>query len=358
MEVSLISGPTRGAEGSLESRFNDVPECLTLLPTLVRPVRPWLDVMALLRLRRLFRDTQPHLVHTHSGKAGFVGRLAARWARVPLVVHTIHGPSFGPFQGPLANAAFQRAERLAGRYTDHFVTVSHAMTRRYLNAGIGSPRQYTRILSGFDLHPFLKAQNDPALRAAFGLQPDDLVVGTVARLFELKGHDRLLDVAPEILHQCPRLKFLWVGDGPWRERLKKRVEHMGLGGRVVFAGLVGPERVPALVGIMDFLVHLSEREGLPRALPQALAAGKPVVAFDSDGAGEVCVDGQTGFLVPLHDLGQLRDRLLTLARDPALRARMGHAGRELVAPLFGEDEMVDQLHALYLRLARETGLRI
>jgi glycosyltransferase involved in cell wall biosynthesis len=319
-------------------------------------VRPWHDLAALIALKRCFRRERPDLVHTHSGKAGFVGRLAARWAGVPLVVHTIHGPSFGSFQGTLPNLAYRAAERLAGRVTNHFVTVSHAMSRQYLAAGIGIPDQYTRILSGFDLQPFLEARNDFALRAALGFRPDDVVAGTVARLFELKGHDELLGVADELCRQCPNLKFLWVGDGPWRERLQKRAIDLGLAGRVVFAGLVEPSRVPSIVGVMDLLVHLSRREGLPRALPQALAAGKPVLAWDCDGAGEVCLDGQTGFLVPTGDLRMLKERLLALARDQSLRARLGLAGRNLVAPWFSEQRMVDDLHALYLRLAQSAGI--
>lgn len=350
LEVRLISGPTTGPEGSLEPLVAGVPGLFTRLPPLVRPVRPWADFRAWRELTRTFRAQRPDLVHTHSGKAGILGRLAARRAGVPCIVHTIHGPSFGPFQGALANALFTAAERRAGRVTDHFVVVADAMTRQYLAAGIGRPEQYTRVFSGFDLDPFLRTENDPARRARLGLAKDDFVIGKIARLFELKGHDDLIAAAPAIVARVPRAKFLLVGDGAWRGRLEAEIARRGLAGRFIFTGLVPPAEIPALVGVMDVLAHLSRREGLPRALPQALAAGRPVVAYDCDGAGEVCLDGRTGFLVPPGDLGTFAARVAVLAEEPALRTRLGEAGRALVREHFTVEAMVDALHALYRRL--------
>lgn len=351
LEVELISGPTHGPEGSLEAAFDAHPDLLRISPHLVRPVHPWHDALALRDLTRHFRARKPYVVHTHSGKAGLLGRLAAHRARVPLIVHTIHGPSFGPFQGPLANAAFTAAERLAGRVTTHFVSVCHAMSRQYLAAGIGRPDQYSRIFSGFPLEPFLQARPDPALRARLGLAPGDFVVGKIARLTALKGHDDLFAAAPELIRRCPHIKFLLVGDGAWRDRFETLARGPGLAGYFIFTGLVPPVEVPALVGLMDVLVHLSYREGLARALPQALAAAKPVVAYDCDGAGEVCLPDRTGCLIPPGDRDALVKSLLALADDPARREQLGRQGRELVRDCFPVERMVDDLHALYLRLA-------
>jgi glycosyltransferase involved in cell wall biosynthesis len=332
------------------------PVFLTIIPDLVRPVHPWKDFLAWSRLTNIFRAQQPHIVHTHSGKAGVLGRLAARRAGVPIIVHTIHGPSFGAFQGATSNFVFRAAERHAARATTHFVVVSDAMKRQYLAAGIGRPEQYTKIFSGFDLNPFLAAKNDPQLRARFGLALDDIVVGKIARLFERKGHDDLFAVAPELVRRCPRMKFLLVGDGEWRERFHDLARSAGLEKHFSFTGLVPPAEVPALVGIMDIVVHLSRREGLPRALPQALAAARPVVACDCDGAKEICLDNETGFLVPPGDLAGLTDRLLRLANDAPLRARFGGRGCEFVRHHFTVERMVDSLYTLYQKLAAERGL--
>src|SRR5437867_3064519 len=299
LEVGLISGPTRGPEGSLENAFAEKPGVLTVTPHLIRPVHPWHDLLALRDLTGLLRAGAPDLVHTHSGKAGILGRLAARRAGVPIVVHTIHGPSFGAFQGPPANLVFTAAERCAARWTTHFVSVCDAMTRQYFAAGIGRREQFTRIFSGFRLEPFLEARNDPAVRARLGLRPEDFVVGKIARLTELKGHDDLFAIAPALVRRSPNVKFLLVGDGRWRRRLESMALASGLRERFVFTGLVPPGQIPELVGVMDVLIHLSVREGLARALPQALAAARPIVSYDCDGAGEACLEGETGFLVPV-----------------------------------------------------------
>jgi glycosyltransferase involved in cell wall biosynthesis len=351
LEVRLISGPTTGPEGSLESSFDKTPGLLSHVSTLVRPVNPLKDFAALRHLTRTFRQTRPDIVHTHSGKAGILGRLAAARAGVPIIIHTIHGPSFGTFQGQLANDIFRAAERRAARVTTHFVTVAGAMTQQYLAAGIGRPEQYTRVFSGFALEPFLNARSDPQLRARFGIQPDDIVIGKIARLFKLKGHDDLFAVAPKLVSECPQIKFLLVGDGEWRARFEQKARAIGLEKHFIFTGLVPPAEVPSLVGIMDIVVHLSLREGLPRALPQALAAARPVVAYDCDGAREVCFDNQTGFLIRAGHLNGLTERLLLLARDPTLREQFGRRGQQFVRENFSVERMVDALYNLYQKLA-------
>jgi glycosyltransferase involved in cell wall biosynthesis len=348
--VELISGPTTGAEGSLEAEFAMHPGVLSFMPELVRPVAPWTDFKATRLLARHYRKWRPDIVHTHSGKAGFVGRIAARMAGVKRIIHSIHGPSFGPFQGAAQNFVYRNAERVAGYATDHFISVAQAMTEQYLAAGIGRRENYTRIFSGFALGPFLAVRRDSAFRAALGFGESDFVIAKLARLFELKGHDDLFDAAPRIVEAIPNAKFLLIGDGPWRERFEQRAAHPSLRGRFVFTGLLRPTEIPKYLGAPDVLAHLSFREGLPRALSQALASALPVVAYDCDGASEVCLDGRTGFLVAKGDLAAMADRLTRLARDAALRARLGANGREFVRENFGAQKMVDDIYALYQKL--------
>lgn len=350
LHVNLVAGPTVGPEGSLEPVLGTQPGLLTIVPQLVRPLHPWKDWLALRRLTEVFRACPPQIVHTHSGKAGVLGRLAAARAGVPIIVHTIHGPSFGPFQSAPANLLFRSAERYAARATTHFVVVAEAMKQQYLSAGIGSPDRYTKIFSGFPLEPFLASANDLGLRAKLGLTPEDIVIGKIARLFKLKGHEDLFTIAPTLVRSCPRIKFLLVGDGLWRPRFEALARSLNLQKNIVFTGLVPPAEVPRLMGVMDIVVHLSSREGLPRALPQALAAGRPVVAYDSDGANEVCLENKTGFLVHPRDLPGLQQRLLLLAQDAPLRERLGQCGQQFVQERFGVQRMVDDLYQLYLRL--------
>ncbi|MGB8367859.1 MAG: glycosyltransferase family 4 protein [Limisphaerales bacterium] len=356
VEVHLLSGPTTGPEGSLESEFAGTPEIFTRVPELVRPIHPLKDWLALRRLEKILREQKPDIVHTHSGKAGILGRLAAQRAGVPVIIHHIHGPSFGPFQGPPANWIFTAAERYAAGVTTHFVCSAQAMTRLYLAAGIGRPEMYTRIFSGFPVEPFLNATNDFALRAQFGLDENHFVIGKIARLFKLKGHADLLAAFQKVLPQTPQARLLLVGDGALRNEIENQVHALGLQDKVIFTGLVPPGEVPRYVGIMDCLAHLSAREALSRALPQGLAAGKPVVAYDFDGADEVCLEGETGFLVHTGDTATVAKRLLQLANDAPLRERLGRRGQQFVRENFAVEQMVDNLHHLYLKLAAATKM--
>jgi glycosyltransferase involved in cell wall biosynthesis len=353
--TDLVTGPTTGPEGSIEGEYRKHSDAITVVPTVVRPVRPWIDIKGLIDLRRHFRKCRPVIVHTHSGKAGVLGRWAAKMEHVPIIIHGVHGPSFGPWQGTAANTIFRMAERSAGGITTYFIAVARAMIDQYLAAGIGRPELYERVFSGFPLTPYLTARNDPELRVRFGIRPTDFVIGKIARMCELKGHDDLFRIAPELVKHVPNARFLLIGGGPWENRFKETAQALGLTEKFVFTGLVPPREIPALTGIMDMLVHLSYREGLPRALPQALAAGKPVIAFDCDGAGEVCISGQTGFLVPFRDDVALLHAIRTLAADPELQVRFGSAGRAFVSERFSVERMVEDTYRIYLRLLRDHG---
>lgn len=354
--TDLVTGPSVGPEGSLEGEYREQSAELTIVPTLVRPVQPFTDLKGLIDLKKLFLRTRPAIVHTHSGKAGVLGRWAAHSAGVPIIIHGVHGPSFGPFQGAAANVTFRAAERSAGKRTDFFIAVAQAMIDQYLAAGIGRAELYQRVFSGFPLEPFLEAKNEANFRRKYGLEIGDFVVGKIARMCELKGHDDLFAVAQLLALRIPSIKFLLVGGGPWEERFKREAESMGLGKNFIFTGLVRPHEIPSLAGIMDVLVHLSYREGLPRALPQAMAAGKPVVAFDCDGAKEVCVTGETGFLVKPGDHDGLVQAIEALAGNVELRQKLGSAGRAFVKERFPVERMVEDTYEIYLRLLRERGL--
>ena len=356
LELKLISGPTTGPEGSLEPVVRAIPGLLSIVPELVRPVHPLNDFVALQKLERILRQQRPQIVHTHSGKAGILGRLAAKRAGVPIIIHHIHGPSFGTFQGAAANLVFTAAEKYAARVTSHFFCSASAMARIYLAAGIGKPEMFTRIFSGFNLDPFLQSTNDPELRKELGLDADHFVIGKIARLFKLKGHADLLAAFARISAPLPQARLLFVGDGSLRGDIERQVGVLGLAGKVVFAGLVPPAEVARHVGIMDCVAHLSRREALSRALPQALAAGKPVVAYDFDGADEVCRENETGFLVRTGDIETVAKKLSLLAGDPALRARLGNRGQEFVRANFAVDKMVADQYAVYQKLAAERGL--
>jgi glycosyltransferase involved in cell wall biosynthesis len=231
------------------------------------------------------------------------------------------------------------------------------MARRYLEARIGHPEMYTRIFSGFKMEPFLEATNDPALRHKLGLAADSFVIGKIARMAPLKGHDDLLTATQDLLKSEPRARLLFVGDGPLRAEIEHKARSLGLADKVVMTGLVPPSDVAKYTGVMDCLAHLSYREAVSRALPQALAAGKPVVAYDFDGADEVCLPGQTGFLARTGDVRAVANHLLALAKDPQQRKTLGLNGRQLVEKEFKVENMITKIYALYKRLAGAKGIR-
>jgi glycosyltransferase involved in cell wall biosynthesis len=299
------------------------------------------------QLVSLLRELRPDIVHTHSSKAGILGRAAAAKLGIP-AVHTVHGPSFHAGQPKAVNRAFIAAERWAARRCARMISVADAMTEQYVAAGIGRPEQYTTIYSGMEVEPFLNPPRPHhVVRRELGFGPEHVVVGKVARLFHLKGHDDVIEAATAAISRLPQLRFVFVGDGVLRERLQQQIERHGLAGHFVFTGLVPPTRIPELVAAMDIVVHASLREGLARVLPQALIAGKPVITWDVDGAREVAIPGETGFLLPPRSVDQLTSAIVQLAGDASLRQRLGQAGRARFTEQFRHETMTRRIRELY-----------
>jgi glycosyltransferase involved in cell wall biosynthesis len=349
-DVLLITGPALGPEGDLlaEGRGEEVP--VRYVPSMRRAIDPWRDTQTLRELKRAIRDFRPDVVHTHSAKAGFLGRIAAWSQKVPAIVHTVHGAPFHRYQSAAARGLFRWCERYAAKRCHALISVADAMTNLMVEAGVAPREKFTTIYSGMDVEPFLRAdETRDAVRRELGFAPEDVVVGKIARLFHLKGHEDVITAAM-YLDRMPNLKYLFVGDGILRERLQRMIDDAGLHDRFVFTGLVPPARIPALVGAMDMLVHASLREGLARALPQALIAGKPVVSYDIDGAREVCLDDQTGYLVRSCHFKDLVEPLHRLALDAALRQRLGQEGRRRFVDVFRHETMTRQIRTLYERV--------
>jgi glycosyltransferase involved in cell wall biosynthesis len=352
-EVTLVTGVDRGPEGSLEERARRTTR-LVVIPELGREISPLSDLIAFWKLYRLIRRGRYHIVHTHSSKAGVLGRVAARLAGAPIVVHTLHSLVFHDYQPWVVNRLWWMVKRLCAPLTDHYLSVSRLIAEKAIASGIGSRDRFTTVYSGMELEWFLEGQMDPlTIRREFGIPPDALVVGKIARLFPLKGHERLLRAVPAVVQAQPSVRFLLVGDGVLQEALKAKAREMGILGYLVFAGLVARERIPSMISAMDILVHTSLREGLARALPQAMAMGKPCVSFALDGAPEVVIDGETGYLVRPGDIAGLGAAILRLLEDDDLRRRMGEAGRRLVQARFPAAKMVADTAAVYSDLVRQ-----
>ncbi len=315
------------------------------IPTLVRAIRPLHDLHALLRLWQILRRERPHLVHTHTSKAGALGRIAARLAGIPAIVHTPHGHVFHGYYGALMSRLFQWIERRLARLTDRLIALTESERREHLLLGIGSPDRFSVIPSGVDLTLFESARRpDPALRSSLGIAPDAFLVGTVCRLTRIKGVDLLIFALARLRERIPRMAALIIGDGEERKKLEEQCRTAGLSDRVRFLGTRSD--IPELLPALDLFLLCSRNEGMGRALVEAMACGKPVVASRVGGIPDVVEEGMTGLLVPPEDPPAVAEAIRTLAADPARRHQMGERGRER-ARLFSLARMIEKLEKMY-----------
>jgi glycosyltransferase involved in cell wall biosynthesis len=344
--VEVISGPQTGSEGSLMEELRDRGIPLTILPDMLRQVNPLHDLRNLLQLTRRMRNGNYPIVHTHSSKAGILGRLAAHLAGVPIIVHTVHGWSFHNHMSPLARWAYIVLERWCASFTDTLIVVASSDIQKGLQAGIGRPEQYLLIRSAIPLEDFNPSHYDrKTIRQELGLPLDCPVLGNIGRFSEQKNPLDWVRIAGRVSRQLPECRYLLVGDGPLRPQVEAMLKEEGLVERTIVTGL--RRDVPRMLSAMDVFLLISLWEGLPRVIPQSLAMGIPIVSGRADGIIEAITDGQNGYLGDRDDLDVLASRCLELLNNPMLRATMGERGRELAVREFDIKNMVGQIAQLY-----------
>lgn len=357
-DVTLLSGVDIGREGELLSQARETAN-LIVLPEMGRNIDPFSDLIAFWKLYKLIKAGRYHIVHTHSSKAGVLGRLAAWIAGTPIIVHTLHSLVFHDYQPWLVNRAWWLSKKACAPVTDFFISVSDVISEKAIAAGIAKPELFRTVYSGMELDWFLSAKFDAhKVKQEFGIPPSAPVVGKIARLFSLKGHDQLMDAAPAIVERVPDVRFFLIGDGILLEHLQARAREYGILDNFVFAGLIDRTRIPEMISAMDIVVHTSLREGLARVLPQALAMGKPCVSFDIDGAREVVIDDYTGYLVKAFDSEELAKSVVRLLEDDELRRKLGENGKRYVDPNFRTEKMVADISDVYQMLLTRHANRI
>lgn len=357
-DVTLITGPALGPEGELFEQAKGQGYGVTVVNRLRRAINPYNDAVSYFQMKKLLRELQPDIVHTHSAKAGILGRFAGytlkgKWGEnLPAVVHTIHGLAFHPYQSELLNKFYIAIEKSTAKRTDFFVSVADAMTEQATAVGIGSPERYVTAYSAIEEGDFLEPisqQRRSEFRRKHGIAEDAVVLVTIARLFMLKGHEYIVESAKELSTRFKNCVWLFVGDGNLSEQFKEQAHQLGLADRIKFAGLLPPSEIPLAVQSSDILVHCSLREGLARALPQGMLCGKPAISFDVDGAREV-VNENTGRLIEPKNVGQLTKACAELIEDKDLRERLGNQARQSVKKKFAPDTMVDTIEEVYRKL--------
>jgi lipopolysaccharide/colanic/teichoic acid biosynthesis glycosyltransferase/glycosyltransferase involved in cell wall biosynthesis len=308
---------------------------------------PWRDLRALVELVALIRRGRYHLVHTHSTKAGLLGRLAAWLCRVPVIVHTIHGTPFVKGERPVVRWLTRYGEWVAARMSHLLIAVGANVKQEFVDAGICAPDKIAVVYSGIDFGPFDVAVDRAGIRAALGLEPQHIALISVGHLVPCKGYGDLVEAAARVCRREPRARFLIVGDGPLRARLAEQILASGSDGRIRLLG--EREDVPALLAASDVYVRSSLWEGVGRAVVEAMYARKPVVLTALPGIMEIVSDGETGLLTPPGDPPALADAIERLLGDPALTRRLAQRGREEVAATFSVERMVAEIATLCRR---------
>jgi len=359
-DVTLITGPAIGPEGELFEQTKNQKYKTIIVDKLRRPICPIYDTISYFQIKSHLRQIQPDIVHTHSAKAGILGRFAgwglkSKWDKnLPAVVHTIHGWSFHPYQSNWLNRFYIAIEKAAAKRTDFFISVADAMTEKALEAGIGRPEKFVTAYSAIEEDEFLEPisqERKREFRQKYGINENAIVIITIARLFMLKGHEYIIESARQLSKRFDNAAWLFVGDGNLADHYKQQVQQYGLAEKVKFTGLLPPSQIPLAIAASDILVHCSLKEGLARTLPQAMLCGKPAISFDIDGAREV-VNENTGRLIGPKNVEQLTKACAELIEDENLRKKLGEQGRESVKGKFAPETMVDTIEAVYRDLLK------
>ena len=355
-EPLLVTGVVGPHEGDMLNLAAEKGVSPVFLTELGREIHPWRDLVTFVRLFRLFRRQRPKVVHTHTAKAGMVGRLAARLARVPVVVHTFHGHVFHGYFGPLKTRFFIILERFLARLSDCIITVSEGQRRELVAYGIAPLEKITVLPLGFDLEPFLGVDETAGgrWRREIGLPQNVPLVGIVARLTTVKNHHLFLDAARRVIDAVPDARFAIVGDGELRAELESYAARLGLAERVVLTGWV--QEMAPVYAALDVVAITSVNEGTPVTLIEGMAAARPVVSTAVGGVPDIVTDGETGLLAASGDAEGLARHMAALLRDPARREAMGRAGRESVRQRFAAKRLIGDLEQLYLDLLAARGI--
>jgi len=375
-DVHLAYGPIYGPEGSMLDEAKASGATLHEISSMVRQVAPLTDWRCYRALRKLVRTINPDVVHTHSSKAGIIGRSAAwkergvdtfdlqgayfikrdgrRYINYPdvpaaLIIHTVHGLPFHQHQSKLVHHAYVVLERFAARRCHHLIAVSEAMVDAFVDKQIAPREKFTVIPSGVDVDTFsVDRSQGEAVKRELGIPVDRRVVAIVARIDPLKGHADLI----EAMAQLPGAHLLCIGDG-WNRAAVEAAARKKLGDRATFTGLVASREVARLLTCAEINALPSYQEGQGLTLAEALLAGCAVVGYDTGGIGSVCIDSVTGRLVPTGDKTKLRDAIHWLLDHPEEAAELTRQGQHLVRTHFSNTGMVAKVETLYMSLMKK-----
>ncbi len=346
-ESNMGPSETRAVESSLEEAGKNGVRILTF-PELVRRIDPFNDFKTILKLIRIFREERPHIVHTHTSKAGILGRWAARLTAVPIIIHTPHGHVFWGYFSKWKAAVYILLERLTAIITDRIIILTEQEKKDHLRYHIADGNKFTVIHSGVDLSKFTDTRvNVAEMKNKLGIAQEAFVVGTVGRLTPVKGHKYLIEAAAKILRKIPEIVFVFLGDGELMNELKTQAASAGISNKVTFLGWV--PNVAEFMSTFDIFVLPSLNEGMGKVLVEAMAIGKPIIASDVGGISDLVTDGKNGLLVPPMNSDALANGIEALLENSQTRMNMCEEGMKF-SQEYDVNSMVSKIDCLYLQL--------
>lgn len=355
-DVEIATGPHILSEGSMYETAEKFNIKVHTFRFLRRNINFFVDIFIILQLTFFIRKNKFDIVHTHSSKAGVVGRIAAFLAGTKVIVHTIHGLPFHRYQPSIKKTFFSLVEKITALFCDKIVAVTHTIVDVLVKNHLVSQNKLVVIRSAFNLDEYSKISIPKEyIRNRFGISNQDIVIGKVARLSKLKGHEYLMCAFVQVAKKISNAKLLLVGNGELESKLKQFVKKEGLEDKVIFTGLVLPEDIPSIINSMDILVHSSLLEGLARVLPQAIMMEKPIISFDLDGACEVIKDGINGYLIEPLNIEALADKIIDLCDNLDKAKEFGKIGKELLKDEFSEQKMISQIEKMYNELLQKNN---
>ena len=348
-ECLLITGIEGDREGSMADLVTSRHLSVEVIPELGREINPGRDIVTLFKLYRLMRRWRPHIVHTHTAKAGFVGRVAARLAGVPIVLHTFHGHVFHGYFGAAKTRLFIELEKFCAGLSDRLITISPRLREEIASYGVTKTSHIEIIPLGFELDAIKCLPKRGAFRTRLGLTEDAKLIAAVGRLVPIKNLHLFLNAAAKVHQQLPHIYFTLIGDGELRQELEAYAQKLGINDRVIFAGW--RRDLPQIYADLDAVVICSDNEGTPASLIEAMAAGCPVISTHVGGVPDIIIDGKTGRLVPPRDASSLAGAMLAIFQSPATTGQMAQQAREFALHNFNSQRLISDLDRLYKDLS-------
>ncbi|MCK4257000.1 glycosyltransferase family 4 protein [candidate division WOR-3 bacterium] len=351
-DTSILCGTERDEEGDLIGMAKDRKVPLFFIPELIRDINPVKDFTALLRIKKFIKNGKYDIVHTHTSKAGMVGRLAAKIDGVPVIIHTVHGWNFNDFMNPIKKNFYVLCERIAEKFTDKIIVVTKEDIKKGFKEGIRNKEKYEVIRSGIDLEQFFPRECNTVLKTELGLKKEDKVIGTVTRICPQKNIEDFIKIADIVSNKVPNSKFLIVGDGKERNRIEAKIKKLQLEDRVFITGVRSD--IPEILSIFDVFVSTSLWEGLPRTIVEAIACGVPVIAYAVDGVREIIKNRKNGFLMPPKDVMRTSERVIQILNRPEIGEYMRNEARKSIDE-FSVNKMVSSIAKLYIKLLYQVN---